>query len=126
MLTAGYTLIDSRVARFSPDPSLEGRALPHIPRHQAVAQIRYESPWRLGLQARWVGATYEDDRNTLVLESALVLDLLMGREIPGGFELFAAAENLLDAEVVVGRTPVRRLGAPRTFRAGIRFRAGGS
>ena len=37
-------------------------------------------------------------------------------------ELFAAAENLLDSEVVVGRTPVRKLGAPRTIRAGLRLR----
>ena len=88
-----------------------------------MLQARYESDWRLGLQARWMGDTYEDDRNTLVLDSAFVLDLLVARRIAGGLELFAAAENLLDAEVVVGRTPVRKLGAPRMIRAGIRFRA---
>jgi outer membrane receptor protein involved in Fe transport len=123
-VTAGYTLIDSRVTRFAPDPSLAGRQLPHIPRHQAVLQARYESDWRVGLQARWVSEAYEDDRNTLVLDSALLVDLLVARRIGGGLELFAAAENLLDADVVVGRTPVRRLGAPRLLRAGIRLRAG--
>jgi outer membrane receptor protein involved in Fe transport len=124
VVSAGYTLIDSHVGSFPPDPSLVGRHLPHVPRHQAVLQARYESTWRLGLQARWVGEVWEDDRNTLLLDSAVVLDLLVAREVAGGLELFAAAENLLDADVVVGRTPVRKLGAPRTFRAGMRFRTG--
>jgi outer membrane receptor protein involved in Fe transport len=122
LLTAGYTLIDSRVTEFSPDPSLEGRVLPHIPRHQAVLQARYESAWHVGLQTRWIGDAYEDDRNTLALESALVVDLFVSRRITDRLEVFAAAENLLDAEVVVGRTPVEKLGAPRLLRAGLRFR----
>jgi outer membrane receptor protein involved in Fe transport len=84
--------------------------------------MRYESDWRLGLQARWIGEAWEDDRNTLVLDSAFLLDLLVARRLTGRLELFAAAENLLDAEVVVGRTPVRKIGAPRTLRAGVRFR----
>jgi outer membrane receptor protein involved in Fe transport len=121
LVSGGYTLVDSRIAEFAPDPSLEGRALPHIPRHQAVLQARYQSAWRLGLQARWIGDAYEDDRNTLVLESALLLDLFVSRAITDRLEAFAAAENLLDADVVVGRTPVRTLGAPRTVRAGLRF-----
>jgi outer membrane receptor protein involved in Fe transport len=123
-VTAGYTLIDSRVTSFAADPSLEGRHLPHVPRHQAVLQARYESDWRLGLQARWIGDAWEDDRNTLVLDSAFLLDLFVARRIAGGLEVFAAAENLLDAAVVVGRTPVRKLGAPRMIRAGLRLRTG--
>jgi outer membrane receptor protein involved in Fe transport len=124
VLTAGYTLLHARVTGFAADPSLEGRRLPHIPRHQAVVQARYESEWRVGLQGRWIGDAWEDDRNSLVLESALLLDLFVARRIKGRLEVFAAAENLLDADVVVGRTPVRRLGAPRLIRAGLRFRTG--
>jgi outer membrane receptor protein involved in Fe transport len=123
-VSAGYTLIDSRVEGFPPDPSLEGRHLPHIPRHQAVIQARYDSAWKLGLQARWIGEAWEDDRNTLLLDSAFVLDLFVARRLPAGLELFGAAENLLDADVVVGRTPVRTLGAPRLLRAGVRVRLG--
>jgi outer membrane receptor protein involved in Fe transport len=121
-VTAGYTLIDSRVEGFPPDPSLEGRHLPHIPRHQAALQARYDSVWQLGLQARWIGEAWEDDRNTLLLDSAFVLDAFVARRLPAGLEFFAAAENLLDADVVVGRTPVRTLGAPRLLRAGVRLR----
>ena len=53
-----------------------------------------------------------------------MLDLLVARRLTSRLELFAATENLLDAEVVVGRTPVRKFGAPRTIRAGVRFRTG--
>ena len=68
VVTAGYTLIDSRIAWFSPDPSLEGRALPHIPRHQAVAQVRYVSPWRLGVGPS--GLAVEGSRGKLEIEGS--------------------------------------------------------
>jgi hypothetical protein len=35
--------------------------------------------------------------------------------------LFAAAENVADAEIVVARTPVPSLAAPRQLRAGLRL-----
>lgn len=124
VVTAGYALLDARVASFPADPSLEGRRLPQVPRHQAVVQARYESAWRLGLQVRWTGAAFDDDRNELVLDPALVVDAFAGRSLSGGLEAFVAAENLLDARVVAGRTPVPMLGAPRLVRAGLRLRLG--
>jgi outer membrane receptor protein involved in Fe transport len=95
--------------------------LPQVPRHQATLQARYESRWRLGLQARWTSAPFEDDRNELALDPAMLVDLSVGRVVAAGVELFAAAENVLDAEVVVARTPVPSLGAPRMLRAGVRL-----
>jgi iron complex outermembrane recepter protein len=121
-VTAGYALTDARVRRFPDEPALEGRRLPQVPRHQATLQLRYESRWRLGLQARWTSAAFEDDRNQLSLDPALQVDLSAGRVIGSGLEVFAAAENVLDAEVVVARTPVPSLGAPRLLRAGVRLR----
>lgn len=120
--TAGYAFTDARVRSFPDEPALEGRPLPQVPRHQATLQLRYESRWRLGLQARWTGTAYEDDRNQLPLDPALQVDLLAGRAITPGLEVFLAAENVLDAEVVVARTPVPSLGAPRLLRAGVRLR----
>jgi outer membrane receptor protein involved in Fe transport len=121
-LAAGYALTDARVTSFPEDPSLEGRRLPQVPRHQATLQARYESEWRLALQARWSSAAFEDDRNQLALDGALQLDVLLARAVGGGLEVFAAAENLLDAELVVARTPVPSLAAPRLLRAGLRLR----
>ena len=120
-VTAGYALTDARVRRFPDEPALEGRRLPQVPRHQATLQARYESRWRLGLQARWTSASFEDDRNELALDPALLVDVSAGRVVAAGVELFAAAENVLDVDVVVARTPVPSLGAPRTLRGGVRL-----
>jgi outer membrane receptor protein involved in Fe transport len=134
VLTAGYALTDARVRSFPEDPGLEGRRLPQVPRHQVTLQARYDAParsetrpsesrWRLGLQARWTSAAWEDDRNQLELDPALQVDLFAARRVGSGLEVFAAVENLLDAEIVVARTPVPSLGAPRLLRAGVRLRA---
>ena len=120
-VAAGYALTDARVRSFPDEPALEGRRLPQVPRHQATLQVRYESQWRLGLQARWTSAAFEDDLNTLSLDKALLVDLSAGRLLAAGIELFAAAENVFDAEVVVARTPVPSLGPPRTLRGGVRL-----
>jgi iron complex outermembrane receptor protein len=125
VVTAGYAWTDARVASFPADPSLEGRRIPQVPRHQAVLQLRYEGAWHLGLQARWTGAAFDDDRNEWVLDPAFVVDAFVGRGVGRGFEMFAAVENLLDARVVVGRTPLAMVGAPRQLRAGVRVRIGG-
>jgi outer membrane receptor protein involved in Fe transport len=121
-VAAGYALTDARVRSFPDEPALEDRRLPQVPRHQATLQVRYESRWRLGLQARWTSAAFEDDRNGLSLDPALLVDVCAGRLVATGVELFAAAENVFDAEVVVARTPAPILGAPRTLRGGVRLR----
>ena len=121
VLTAGYAFTDARVRSFPDDPGLEGRRVPQVPRHQATLQARYAVParsgasgsearWRLGLQARWTGAAWEDDRNQLGLDPAFQVDLFAARAIGSELEVFAAAENLLDADVVVARTPVAEPG----------------
>jgi outer membrane receptor protein involved in Fe transport len=93
-----------------------------VPRHQGTLQARYESRWRIGVQVRWTSAAWEDDRNQLELDPALQVDLFAGRRIGSGLEVFAAAENILDAEIVVARTPVPSVAAPRLVRGGIRLR----
>ena len=122
VLTGGYALTDARVASFPEDPSLEGRRVPQVPRHQGTLQARYESRWRIGVQVRWTSAAWEDDRNQLELDPALQVDLFAGRRIGSGLEVFAVAENILDAEIVVARTPVPSVAAPRLVRGGIRLR----
>jgi iron complex outermembrane receptor protein len=120
--TAGYAFTDARVTSFPNDPAVEGRRLPQVPRHQATLQVRYEARWRLGAQARWTSAAYEDDLNTLSLDKALLVDVTAGRVIAAGLELFAAAENVFDADVVIARTPIPSVGSPRTIRGGVRLR----
>jgi outer membrane receptor protein involved in Fe transport len=120
-VTAGYALTDATVTSFPADPALEGRQLPQVPRHQATLQARYEGRLRLGLQLRASSDAWEDDRNSLALDSALQLDAFAGYAVSGRVLVFAAVENLTDAEIVAGRTPIATLAAPRQLRAGLRF-----
>jgi len=121
VLTAGYALTDARVVSFPADSALEGRRLPQVPRHQATLQARYEGRLRLGLQARATSSAYEDDRNELELDPAFQLDLFAGYALGGSVLLFATAENVTNAEIVVARSPVPSLAAPRQLRAGLRL-----
>ena len=122
-LSAGYVFTDSRVASFPGEPALEGRRVAQVPRHQATFQARYDGAFRLSLQARWTGQAWDDDRNTLSLDPAWQVDARAGRRLGRGLEAFVAGENLLDAEIVTGRSPVASLAPPRTLRAGVRLRA---
>ena len=123
VLTAGYAFTDATVRSFPADPTLEGLQLPQVPRHQATLQARREGRLRVGAQLRFTSDAYDDDRNTLVLEGGLQVDLLASYELGDRFTLFAAAENLFDADIVAARTPVPMLAPPRLVRAGIRLRA---
>jgi outer membrane receptor protein involved in Fe transport len=123
VLSAGYAFTDSRVTSFPGEPALEGRRVAQVPRHQATFQARHDGSWRLGLQVRFTGQAWDDDRNTLSLDPAWQVDARAGRALPGGVELFVAGENLLDAEIVTARSPAASLAPPRTLRAGVRLRA---
>ena len=71
-------------------------------------------------QTRFVGDQFEDDRNTLVLEHAAVFDVFASRAIASRLHVFVGVENLFDAEVQVGRTPILSVGLPRTAHGGVR------
>jgi outer membrane receptor protein involved in Fe transport len=94
-----------------------------VPEHQASLQLRFfdSEIGTLGLQARWTGDQFDDDRNQLPLESFATLDALLSRPVGRGLEVFVAAENLLNEGYEIGRTPVRTLGPSRSVRVGVRF-----
>jgi outer membrane receptor protein involved in Fe transport len=124
-LSFGYLFADATVREFPPDPSLEGRRLPQVPRHSASLQVRYEGArTAVGAQVRWTGDQFEDDLNTLVLRAHWSVDAEARRALGGGLEAFVGGENLTGARYDVGRTPVRTVGPPRSFRAGLRLRIG--
>jgi outer membrane receptor protein involved in Fe transport len=105
-------------------PGLVGNRVPQVPRDQATAQIRFARPTlaTVAAQARWSGPQFDDDANAFPLASFFTLDAFVSRGLPGGLELFAAGENLTDHRNEAARTPVTTLAAPRTFRAGLRWR----
>lgn len=118
-LSGGYLLSEATVESGG---ELEGLRIPQVPEHQASLQLRFSDPGIgiLGLQARWTGDQFDDDRNQFPLESFATVDALLSRPV-GRVEVFLAGENLLDESYEIGRTPVRTLGAPRSVRAGVRF-----
>ncbi|MGD2114768.1 MAG: TonB-dependent receptor [Acidobacteriota bacterium] len=123
---AAYLWTDSEVTDFPADPTLEGRRTPQVPEHRASVRLGWAAPFDLSvhLQARWADTAFDDDRNRFPLGSLTVVDLRIARRVGRRFEIFVAAENLLDDEHVVGRTPVTTLGSPRLARVGLRIRPG--
>ncbi|MGH9757142.1 MAG: hypothetical protein ACRD4M_05345, partial [Candidatus Acidiferrales bacterium] len=86
-------------------------------------QARYTNPSRINftVDGRMVGLQYDDDQNQFPLGRFFVLGAMASRGITHGVEVFAAAENLLNAQYATAATPVPQLGLPITARFGVRF-----
>lgn len=106
----------------SDEPGLAGKRVSQVPRWQTTISARY-ARGRTVASVDWrsVGVQFDDDRNLFALRRATVLDLYAGANLPRGIQPFIAAENLFDAGVDVGRTPVRTIGTPRSVRVGVRL-----
>ena len=76
-------------------------------------------------QARFSGAQYEDDLNTLKLRRFFTLDAFASYKIRKSVEIFTAIENVFDNRYDIGLTPNRTVAAPRFARVGLRFDLGG-
>jgi outer membrane receptor protein involved in Fe transport len=122
-LQASYLLSDARVSEFPADPELEDNWLPQVPRHRASLRLAYLNPRLLnvGLQARFEGTRYDDDRNTLPLDSLFLVDLTLDRPLGESLAGFVSVQNLFDARYAVQATPVELLGLPITVTAGLRL-----
>ena len=99
-----------------------GLRIPQVPRHQGAAQLGWA--WRkltLSGGLRTLSAQFEDDLNTFLLPGFAVVHLSAHQPIARGVTAFAAFENLLDRQFVVGYSPTPLIGAPRLWRAGLRW-----
>jgi len=123
-ISGGYLLADATVLEFPANTTLEGLRIPQVPRHQATFQARYANPslFTLGIQARAGGQQFDDDQNRFPLDRYFTLDALASRRLTPTFDVFVAAENLLNQRYLIGRTPVSTVGPPLLIRAGVRFR----
>ena len=101
---------------------LDGNRLPQVPRAQAAAGIRLtDGRWLASFDARHVASQFDDDRNVFELEAATVAAALVSARFARA-HLFASVENLFDADVDAGRTPLRTLAQPRMWQVGLRLR----
>jgi outer membrane cobalamin receptor len=112
-------LTRSRFVDYAP---LEGLTVPQVPTWQGNVGVRGTGPLGLALaaQVRAFGEQFDDDRNTLVLESGVVIDLSVLRAAGRRATFFVNLENLLDDRYEVGRSPVATYGQPFTLHAGVR------
>ena len=109
-------------SRFRETEGLTGNTVPQVPAWQLAGGVRWLAPTGTTLQAlvRAVADQYEDDRNTLTLGAATLVDLSASHTLDRRLSLFAAVENLFDVEYDTGRTPLRTIGIPRSAYAGVR------
>jgi outer membrane receptor protein involved in Fe transport len=126
-LSGGYQIVHATVLSFPADPtvnvSLVGNRLPQVPQHQFTLQARYWNPRRImfAVQGRYSNSQFDDDLNTLLLDRYFTLDVMAGRELRRGVEVFAAFENLFNQRYNVALTPVANQGPPFMARVGIRL-----
>jgi outer membrane receptor protein involved in Fe transport len=118
------TLISSRFQGSEATPTLEGNRVPQVPRVQFGAGVTWAAPqlFTIAAQLRGSGSQYDDDQNSpeFELDPYATLDAMVSRPITRSLQGFFSVENLFDKDYDVGRTPLRTIGWPRTFRVGVR------
>lgn len=122
-IAAQYQFVDALVTAFPADQRLVGLRVPEIPRHEFTFQAGYSNPrlLTLALQARSSSSAFDDDQNTLQLDSYFKMDAFVSRRLNNFMDVYAAGENLLNQHYMVARTPVITLGSPLVARAGIQL-----
>ena len=122
-LTGALSATDAEVDGGSAAPQLTGLRPAQAPVLSATAGIdwRASDRLRLGLRGRYESRRFDDDLNSRVLGAAVTVEARADWRVRDGVLLYAAADNLFDAEVEVAETAggVAGFGAPRTFRAGV-------
>jgi outer membrane receptor protein involved in Fe transport len=122
--TVGAVLVVTRSTFDSSpaQPEIEGNRIPQVPTFQVGGQVVYADPSGLtgALQARIVGAQFDDDLNQAELGAFGVVDLTLSQEFQRGVTGFIAVENLFDKDYLVATSP-DNIGWPRTVRVGVRL-----
>ena len=126
LVTAAYTLAQSRVTDAPGQPQLVGKQLPQDPKHRTSFSLSFDDPRSLTAEAvvHHVSAQFEDDVNTLPMSNVILVDLFVAWHATPYVDLFAAVDNLFDRAYLVGRSGVDTIGQPRFIHGGIRLRVG--
>jgi outer membrane receptor protein involved in Fe transport len=124
-LAASYALTASAITEYKPNPALVGKWLNNVPRQQGAVSLRWADPewFDSTLRMRAEGLSYANDLNTLKLQGYVVLDLYAARAITGNLQAFLTINNLLDKQVITGRTTsVTNIGEPFMALGGLKMR----
>jgi len=124
-VAAACTFVDARVTEAGTVPQLVGKQLVQDPRFRARVSLAFDDA-RIGtaqLQIRYQGRSFEDDLNTLPLDSYFLVDLFLSRRLSDRVELLLAVDNLLNRSYLVGRPGgADTLGQPLFVHGGVRLR----
>ncbi len=122
-VAAQYQFVDAVVTSYPADSRLVGLRVPEVPRHEFTFQFHYSNPRivTLALQGRSSGSVFDDDQNTLTLDSYFKMDAFISRRLNSYVDLYVAGENLLNQHYMIARTPIVTLGSPLVARAGLQL-----
>ena len=122
-VSAQYQFVDAQVTSFPANPALIGLQVPEVPRHEFTFQAHYADPrlLTLAVQGRNSSSVFDDDQNTLLLDSYFKLDLFVSRRLNSWMDIYAAGENLLNQHFMIARTPIITLGSPFVGRIGVQL-----
>ncbi len=122
-IAAQYQFVDAVVTSYPADPTLVGLRIPEVPRNEFTFQFHYSNPHflTLAIQGRSSGSVFDDDQNTLTLDSYLKMDAFISRRLNSYADLYVAGENLLNQHYMVARTPIVTLGSPLVARVGLQL-----
>ena len=103
-------------------PAIEGNQVPQVPEWQGGFGLTWTEPRiaTFATQVRFSGEQYDDDLNVFVLGAYGVMDVQVSRAITHSLVGFISGENIFDEVYDAGRTPIRLVGWPRSFRVGLR------
>lgn len=107
---------------FSDGRFANGLRIPQVPRHAGNALLMWSKGRTLvsgGLRS--FAAQYEDELNTFRLPGYATVQLAMRHNLTEQVSAQVSFENLLDRRFYTGFTPVPAIGAPRQWRAGLRW-----
>jgi outer membrane receptor protein involved in Fe transport len=109
-----YLFADARVST--------GERVTQVPRHQGAGLVSYSRGGTLAsLSVRSYARQFEDDRNLFVLPGFATVQLAVRQRLASSLSAIVAFENLFDREFLTGLTPAPAIGAPRLWRAGLRW-----
>jgi len=105
-----------------------GNWIPEVARNMATGNLRAhrQAFGTLNIQGRLSGRQFDDAANTALLPGYFRLDAYASHDFGSHLQVFSAAENLLDRDIEVAKTPTTTLSMPRVARAGILVTLGGA
>ena len=120
--TAGYSFSPTKVR--APGHPVDGKQAIRSARHMVSSSLSYDSPRlaTIGIDARYIGARFDNDLNTVELADFYLVGLRLNRSLGRGMTGYVKIENLFDEVFEIARTTGGQadMGAPRWVTAGIR------